>query len=83
MEVVDDVGKALPLGGRRRLVSASCRPSADDSGGLRMSSSLMNVSVARITRITAAPTVQPISSRVLPRIWAATAPLRALNFTRE
>ena len=70
----------LPLGGRRRRrVRASWRPSAEEFGGLRMPSSLTNVSVARTTRITAAPTVQPISSRVLPRIWAGTAPLRALN----
>ena len=35
-----------------------------------MRRSLTNVTTASTTRITAAPTVQPISRRVLPRIWA-------------
>ena len=37
------------------------------------------MSTASPTRITAAPTVQPTSRRVLPWICAATAPLRARN----
>ena len=43
----------------------------------------MNVKTARKIRIAAAPTVQPISSRVLPCICAATAPLRARNLISE
>jgi hypothetical protein len=76
--------------GRRALVDlggedavASCRPFAPVSSGLRMPGSWMKVTTASTMRITAAPTVQPTSRRVLPRICAATAPLRALNFTRD
>ena len=68
--------KSVPL-------SASWRPSAPEFGGLRMPPSLTKVKTASTTRISAAPTVQPISRRVLPRIWAATAPLRARNLTSE
>ena len=39
--------------------------------------SLMKVKAVMKMRITAAPTVQPISSFVLPWIWAAVRPLRA------
>ena len=63
--------------------SASCSPLAPEFGGLRIAGSLAKVKVARTTRISAAPTVQPISRRVLPRIWAATAPLRARNLISE
>ena len=52
-----------------------------DAGGFLMSGSMMNVKTVMKIRITPAPTVQPISSRVLPWIWAATAPLRARNLT--
>ena len=41
-------------------------------GGLMMLGSLTNVTTVSTTRISAAATVQPISSRVLPWIWAAT-----------
>ena len=44
-----------------------------------MLGSLMNVTTVRTTRISAAPTVQPISSRVLPWIWAATRTFLARN----
>jgi hypothetical protein len=44
-----------------------------------MEDSLAKVTMASATRITAAATVQPISRRALPRICAATAPLRARN----
>jgi hypothetical protein len=54
-----------------------------DGGGFLMSSSLMNVTAVRNTRITAAPTVHPISRRVLPWICAATVPLRARYLTRQ
>ncbi len=37
-----------------------------------MLGSLMNVTTVRISRITAAPAVQPISSLVLPWVWCAT-----------
>ena len=50
-----------------------------DAGGFLIPGSLMKVTIVMNTRITAAPTVQPISSRVLPWIWAATRPRRALN----
>ena len=53
------------------------RASMSDAGGFLIEPSLMNVTTVRKTRITAAPTVQPISSRVLPWIWAATRPRRA------
>ena len=46
-----------------------------------MSPSLMKVKAVMKTRITAAPTVQPISSFVLPWICAAVRPLRARNLT--
>ena len=42
-----------------------------------MPGSSTNVAMVRKTRITPAPTVQPISSRVLPWIWAATRPFLA------
>ena len=81
----------LPLGGNFLVgpeaksvpLSASCRPLAPEFGGLRMLLSLAKVKAASTTRMSAAPTVQPTSSRVLPRIWAATAPLRARNLTSE
>ena len=46
-----------------------------------MPGSMMNVKIVMKIRITPAPTVQPISSRVLPWIWAATMPLRARKLT--
>ena len=78
---------ALPFGGSLRSVLASTRPLwlasvsplALEFGGFWIEPSLAKVSTASATRITAAATVQPISKRVLPRIWAATAPLRARN----
>ena len=85
----------LPFGGRRLLgpeatstpeatpLEARFSPLAPELSGLRMLGSVTNVATAMTTTIRAAPTVQAISKRVLPRICAATAPLRALNFTRE
>ena len=85
----------LPLGGSFLLgpaatrtpgatpVEAVSKPLAPVSSGLRMLGSAMKVATARTMTITAAPIVQPISSRVLPRICAATAPLRARNFHSE
>ena len=60
-------------------------PSASmvDAAGFLMSGSLMNVTAVMNTRITAAPTVQPISSRVLPWIWAATRPFVARYLNRN
>ena len=48
-----------------------------------MPGSITNVAIVRKTRITAAPTVQPISSFVLPWIWAATRPRFARYLTRH
>src|SRR3954451_5995307 len=80
----------LPFGGRSFVGpaatstrSASWRPFGPELGGVRIPGSWMNVSTARTTRITAAPIVQPISRRVLPRICAATAPRRARNLKTE
>ena len=51
--------------------------------GFLIPGSLMKVTTVMKTRITAAPTVQPISRRVLPWIWAATRPRLALNLIRN
>ena len=51
--------------------------SMSDAAGFLIPGSITNVAIVRKTRITAAPTVQPISRRVLPWIWAATRPLLA------
>ncbi len=59
------------------------KPSASELGGLRMSSSIAKVTTARTTRTTAAPSVQPISSGVLPRICAGTAFGRVRNLTTQ
>ena len=48
-----------------------------------MLGSLTNVTTVSITRISAAPTVQPISRRVLPWIWAATRLFLARNLYSE
>src|SRR3954451_838442 len=63
------------------VVEATLLPCASmlDAGGFLIPGSLMKVTTVMKTRITAAPTVQPISSRVLPWIWAATRPRRALK----
>ena len=55
--------------------------SMSDAAGSLIPGSLMNVTAVMNTRITAAPIVQPTSSRVLPWIWAATRPRRALNLS--
>ena len=57
----------LPLGGEG-WVRADSRNGAVEFGGLMMLGNLTNVTTVRITRIMAAPIVQPISSRVLPWI---------------
>ncbi len=63
----------LPFGGVGALTEAdSTSPLASELGGLTMLGSLMNVTTVSTTRISAAATVQPISRRVLPWIWAAT-----------
>ena len=48
-----------------------------------MPGSFTNVTTVRTTRISAAAIVQPISRRVLPWIWAATAPFLARNLYTE
>ena len=77
---------ALPLGGSLRsalasrpLCPASCAPDGSESTGFWIAPSLAKVIMASTTRMTEAPAVQPISRLVLPRICAATAPLRARN----
>src|SRR6202035_2322793 len=74
----------LPLGGAGSLIDAERKvPEAVELGGLRMLGSLMNVTTVSTTRISAAPTVHPISSRVLPWIWAATGFRFARNLYTE
>ena len=81
---------ALPLGGfgwsveAKSVVEATLAPlaSMSEAGGFLIPGSLMKVTTVMKTRITAAPTVQPISSRVLPWICAATRPRRALKRKR-
>src|ERR1700678_4560044 len=67
------MSSALPFGGGG-LVSDALRfsPAASEWGALMMLGSLMNVTTVRISRITAAPDVHPISSLVLPWVWVAT-----------
>ena len=50
-----------------------------EAAGSLIPGSWMKVTAVMKTRITAAPIVHPISSRVLPWICAATRPRRALN----
>ena len=54
-----------------------------DAAGFLIPGSITKVATVRKTRITAAPTVQPISSRVLPWICAATRPRLARYLTRQ
>ena len=76
----------LPFGGSLRselaysrplLRRPACRRSAPELGGFWIEESLAKVTTPSASRITAAATVQPTSRRVLPRICAGTAPLRA------
>ncbi len=79
----------LPSGGSLRsalaysrpLLAASWSPLGPELDGFWIDESLANVMIASASSTTAAPTVQPSSRRVLPRICAATAPLRARNFS--
>ena len=54
-----------------------------DAAGFLIPGSITNVATVRKTRMTAAPTVQPISRRVLPWIWAATRPFLARYLNRQ
>ena len=82
---------ASPLGGASWSVEAKAAfeatglplMSMSDAAGFLIPGSITNVATVRNTRITAAPTVQPISSRVLPWICAATRPLRARYLNRQ
>jgi len=57
----------LPFGGVGSVVEAdSTRPLGSEFGGLMTLGSLTKVTTVSTTRISAAATVQPISSRVLP-----------------
>ncbi len=74
----------LPLGGVGWVTDADrARPAASELGGLTMLGSLTKVTTVSTTRIRAAASVQPISRRVLPWIWAATAPFLARNLNSE
>ena len=74
----------LPLGGVGRVTDAdSTSPLALESGGLMIAGRWTNVTTVSATRISAAATVQPISRRVFPWIWAATAPFLARNLRTE
>src|SRR4051794_14276920 len=57
--------------------------SISDAAGFLMLGSITKVAVVMKISRHAAPTVQPISSRVLPWIWAATRPFLARNLTRH
>ena len=63
--------------------SLSCRPFGPEFAGVVIEFSFANVTTVRTTRISAAASVQPTSSRVLPWICAATRPLRARNLNSE
>ncbi len=73
----------LPLGGVGSVVDANWRPLGPLFGGFWIEPSFEKVTAASTTRISAAPTVQVISRRVLPWIWAATRPLLARNLMTE
>ena len=77
------LGRRLLVGRRRRRRwTATGLPFASmlDAAGFLIPGSITKVAIVRKTRITAAPTVQPISSRVLPWICAATRPLRLARY---
>src|SRR5579884_3119141 len=74
----------LPLGGLGWVTEADRKfPVAVELGGLMMLGSFTKVTTVNTTRIRAAPTVQPISRRVLPWIWAATGLRLARNLNTE
>src|SRR5690242_13187229 len=73
----------LPLGGLGSVVAAARAMPGFEFGGLMMLGSFTKVTTVSTTRIRAAATVQPISSRVLPWICAATAPFLARNLYTE
>ena len=74
-----------PLGGLGAVSEAdrTALALASEFGGFTIPGSLMNVTVAMITRISAALSVRVSSRRVLPWIWRATGFLLALNFQTE
>src|SRR5947209_17916193 len=73
----------LPLGGLGAVVEADRNAAGFELGGLMIDGSLTKVTTVRTTRIRAAAIVHPISRRVLPWIWAATAPRLARNLNTE
>src|SRR5579884_2986183 len=73
----------LWLGGVGSDSDAARKPWEPEFGGLMMLGSFTNVTTVSTTRIRAAPTVQPISSGVLPWIWAATRLRLARNLITE
>src|SRR5205085_3394277 len=74
----------LRLGGFGSVTAADRNgPVAVEFGGLMIEPSLTNVTIVSATRISAAARVQPISSGVLPWIWAATRLLRARKRSTE
>ena len=65
-------------------ISSATKPPGFDSAGFLIGPRKMNVTTVSTTRIDAAPIVQPISSFVLPLIWAGgSPPRRQRNFTSE
>src|ERR1700723_3725388 len=73
-----------PLGGFGSVVDAdSTSPSASEFGALMMLGNFTNVTTVSTTRRNAAAAAQPISSRVLPWIWAATGFFLARNLYTE
>src|ERR1700723_1699418 len=73
-----------PLGGFGSVVDAdSTSPSASGCGALMMLGSFTTGTPVSTPKISPAATVQPISSRVLPWIWAATGFFLARNLYTE
>src|SRR4051812_50186680 len=56
--------------------ASATKPFGLEPAGFLIPPRKMNVTVARITRMAAAPSVQPTSSGVLPRVCAGAAPPR-------
>ncbi len=77
-------GLLRPPGGAGWSIEATWMPWASPpgplAGGFLMSPRKRKVTTAMITTITPAPTVQPSSSRSLPRIWAGSGPPRRARY---
>src|SRR3569832_1973284 len=80
---VTQIVSLWPFGGVGASIEADRTPFASLFGGFWIELSFEKVISASATRITAAPTVQEISRRVLPWICAATRPFFARNLKTE